>query len=218
MPRSCAARRPGRSRTSVAGSLPIVVGVEHDEIGDTRLRRACRGRAGRTARPVSRSWRAPPTRATRAVGRAACRRGTASGTSRRTCGRGARRRRSRRGTRRGRPTACCRSAQWASSSSGALGHSTVRRSSAITMSTSVSNGSSSPRSAAMSRTTRPLSPSFAVAVGVADDVAAEVGEATEHAGLVAVRARHHHPTGRDVAELLDPLGHRGVHDRTPARA
>ena len=80
--------------------------------GSNTTRSACAPSASvpRSRRPnscgrLSRSWRAPPTRARRAVGRAACRRGTAWGTSCRTCGRGARRRRCRRGTRRGRPRA-----------------------------------------------------------------------------------------------------------------
>ncbi len=74
----------------------------------------------------------------------------------------------------------------------------------MTMSSSVSNGSV-PRSAARSLTVRPLSPSFAVGVRVAEDVVLPVGEAAEHAGLLALGPLVHPLAGLGVTQLLDPL-------------
>ncbi len=84
------------------------------------------------------------------------------------------------------------------------------------MSSSVSNGSV-PRSAASSLTVRPFRPSFAVGVGVAEDVVRPVREAAEHPGLFALRPLVHPLAGRGVLELLDPLRHREAHDLLPAR-
>ena len=56
--------------------------------------------------------------------------------------------------------ACCRNAQVSGSLSFGIGQRIVRRSSLMQISISVSK-SSCPRSVAMSRTTRPLRPSFA---------------------------------------------------------
>lgn len=54
------------------------------------------------------------------------------------------------------------------------------------------------------------------AVGVADDVPAEVGEAPEHARLLGVGAAQHLLAGRGGARGGDPLGHGQGEDRSPA--
>ena len=174
------------------------------------------GRAGRTAGPAVPSACAPPSRPAPACGRAGSRRGRRSGSSSRTCGRGGRRRRSPRPWRAGRSRSPPAVSQVASSPSSVLGHRTVRRSSASTMSRSVSNGAV-PRSAAMSATVRKAQPFVGRRVGVPDDVGAPAGQPAEDARLLAVRPLVEQGAHGGVGQLAHPLGLGQPHDVAPAR-
>ena len=100
-----------------------------------------------------------------------------------------------------------------------IGHSTVRRSSAMTMSTSVSKGVLAALGARCRARPGPCRPSFAVGVGVADDVAPEVGEAAEHAGLLRLRrarASAARTSGSRSCSMRSGTG--SAEDRRPSRA
>ena len=122
--------------------------------------------------------------------------------ARRTCGRGARPRRSRRSSRAGGPTPRPASATTSPSLSDGSGHSTVRRSSLITMSSSVSNVPVCPARARFSDDLA-LQTFVGLGVGVADHVATPRREPREHAGF------------RGVGPLVHPLA--ASRDRAASR-
>jgi hypothetical protein len=105
--------------------------------------------------------------------------------------------------------------QVVSSPSSVLGHSTVRRSSASTMSSRVSN-SALPRSAAMSATSRPRAAFVGGGVGVADDVGGPAGQAAEHPGLLAVGPLVERGPHGGVGQLGDALLGGQAHHVAPA--
>ena len=100
------------------------------------------------------------------------------------------------------------------SSSCGMGHSTVRSSSAITMSSSVPKFDCwrSSRDVAHDPAAQRL---VLGGVHVAEAVVAEVGEATEHARLGRLRQLEHLEPDLGVAQALDALGHRRAEDVAP---
>ena len=99
------------------------------------------------------------------------------------------------------------------------GHSTVRRSSAMTMSSSVSNVRGAPLGRDVARRSGPAGPRSPREYVSPSTVVAPVGEPAEHAGLRRLCARSSiHGARSRVAQLLDALGHRQAHHVAPARA
>ena len=213
------ADRAGGEARGVAGQVGDQVavlgadgrGVEHDDVGDRALaEHAAVAQAEQRGRRAG-SSAAPPARAAPACGRGCSRRGTGWGRARRTCGRGGRRRRSRRSSPGVVPHLARAAPTTSPSSSWGIGHSTVRRSSAMHDVEQRVEGLDWPRSAAMSRDHAVAQPLVLGGVGVADDVVGPVGEAAEHAGLLATATVS--SSRRRVSGSLQPrdaLGHVGT--------
>ena len=92
----------------------------------------------------------------------------------------------------------------------------MRSSSAITMSSSVSNGSP-PRALATSPTVRPVASSFYWRERFDDDQPLPIGKAAKDSRLFRVGALVQTATHLGIGECLDPVGHRQVHRLAPAR-